>query len=293
MPKVRMPDGSFVDVGTDALFNDDGQSPFVPATTPPLQPGERFFTEADLQKAREDEKGKLYGEISRTTEELTSLREQVGTLTSAQQAEQQRLEQEKARLEAEARQREEQELDAKSLIERRSEEWNQTLAQREQEWQQRFEQAEQARQAAEAVAAKEREFGELRDYTLAQVEANKDKVHPSLLNWVSGNSKAEIDAAIARAVETTDQMAAEFQELIGGQQVNPLNLQPGQQQVVVAQPPVTPGTRATGGPGNSDPAGQQQTLTAEQINNMDMASYAQLRGKLGIGGQSNNRGLFG
>jgi hypothetical protein len=61
----------------------------------------------------------------------------------------------------------------------------------------------------------------------------------------------------------------------------------------MAQPPVTPGTRATGGPGNIDPAGQQQTLTSEQIANMDMSQYAQLRPKLGIGGQSNNRGLFG
>lgn len=288
MPKVRMPDGSLVDVGTDALFADDGSTPFVPVQTPPLQPGEKFFTEADVARIRQEEKDKLYGEISRNNQELAALREQVGTLTSAQQAEQQRLEQEQQRLEAERRAQEEKELDAKTLVERRTEEWRQQLDQVNQTWSQRFEESEQQRLAAEALAAKEREFSELRDYTQQQIAAHQNEIAPQLLPFVTGNSREEIDASIARVIASTNDIAAEMQQIT-------TPVVPPEQQVVIPQQQqvILPGTRPTGVPGNTDPAAQMQTLTQDQINNMSMSEYAKLRQQMGIGGQSNNRGLFG
>jgi hypothetical protein len=290
VPKVRMTDGSFVDVGADALFADDGTTPFTPAPLSTQAVTGRVFSEEDVARIRQEEKDKLYKQLDENRQELARLNEQIGSLTAAEQRRQAQLEEEQQRLEAEARAQEEKDLDAKSLLERREQEWNSQLTSLQQTWEQRFEQSEEQRKAAEALAQREREFGDLRDYTLAAVEANKDKIAPQLMGWIGGNSKEEVDASIARAVETTDSIANEMQQMLG----HPL-VDPNQQYVQVGQPvPPLPGTRTTAGPTNVDPAGQQvQTLTAEQIANMPMDQYAALRSKLGIGGQGNNRGMFG
>lgn len=287
MPKVRMPDGSFMDVGADAFYADDGTTPLTLAQQ--AVAGGRTFTEDDVTRIRQEEKDKLYSQIERNNNELTSLREQVGSLTAAEQRREAQLQEEQQRLAAEARAAEEQELDAKSLIQRKEQEWEQRLQEASQTWEQKFSEIDQQRQAAEALAAREREFGELRDYTLAQVEANKDKIAPQLLGWISGNSKEEVDSSIIRAIQTTDQIAEEVQQTFGQQQSGvQVSGDPTQ-----AQPPAIPGVRSTGGPANTDPSAQFQTLTAEQIANMPMDKYAALRRQIGIGGQSNERGLFG
>ena len=289
MPKVLI-DGNYIDVPESALFGDDGQTPL--SLSQQAVTG-RTFTEDDIARVRQEEKDKLYTQISRNNDELTALRDQVGSLTAAEQRRAAQLEEERQALEAEARRKEEDDLDAKTLIQRKEQEWQQQLAQTTQTWEQRFEAEAEQRRAAEALAQREREFSDLREYTLGAVQSNEDKIAPQLRQWIGGNSKEEVDASIARAIETTDQITQEMQAAISGQQ-----FVPGQQVAVVpgAQPvpPVMPGTRPTGGPANIDPAGQQsQTLTAEQINNMPMDQYAKLRSQLGIGGQGNNRGLFG
>lgn len=286
MPKVLI-DGTLVDVPDTALFSDDGASPYVP-TLGQAVTGQTFTAE-DIARARSEEKDKLYGRIDTLTQTVTALNEQVGGLTAEQQREKAAAEEEKQRLEAAARAKEEEELDAKSLIARKEQEWQQQLAATTQTWEQKFnEQAEKAA-AAEAAAAKEREFGDLRDYAIAAVKQVEDKIAPQLLGFVQGNTREEIDASIARAIETTDAIAEEMQAALGGQV-------PVQQPFVPGQPPAAPqipGTRVTTGPSGVDPGAQYQQLTAEQINAMPMDQYAKLRGQIGIGGQSSNRGLFG
>lgn len=284
MPKVRMPDGSVIEIGAESLLNDDDQ---------PLQiPTGPFFTAEDLARVRQEEKDKLYNQINRNNEELASLRDQVGSLTAAEQRRAAQLEEEQQRLAAEARAAEEQELDAKSLIQRKEQEWQQQLQQTQQTWEQKFEEERQKREQAELLREKEREFNDLKEYAQAQVAANEGKIAPQLLPWINGNSREEIDAAVVRAIETTDQIAAEMQQLVGVQDPNMIQQQiPGQP--VVPAPPVTPGTRVTTGPSNQDPGAQFQTLTNEQIKNMPLSEYAKLRGQLGIGAQGQNRGLFG
>lgn len=290
MPKVRMPDGSLVDVGTDALFADDGTTPFGnpnPQATPPGQ----TFTAEDIARARSEEKDKLYSRIESLTSELTGFKEQVGSLTAAEQRRQAQAAEEKARLEEEARKAEEADLDAKTLLQRREQDWNSQLTSLNQTWEQKFEEERKQREAAEAVAAREREFNDLRGYIQAQVEANAEKIAPQLIPWVGGNSKEEVDAAVARAVQTTDEIAASLQEALPNQQQQQIVV-PGQQQVA-PQPPAMPGTRVTTGP-QSDPNQQFQQLTAEQIQQMPMSEYAKLRDRLGVSsGSSNNRGLYG
>lgn len=289
MPKVLI-DGQYVDVSADALFADDGQTPLSFAQQAVQG---RFFTEEDVARIRAEEKDKVYGRLESVQQELAAFKETVGSLTAAEQRREAQLKEEEARLAEEARRKEEEELDAKTLLQRKDEEWKQTLAQQQEEWNSRFEQSEQERQNALALAAKEREFNDLKDYALAQIDANEDRIAPQLRNLVGGNSKEEIDASIARVIEATDGILAEVQQALPQQQML-FEQQPQvpSQQQFVAPPPPTPGTRVTATPGQ-DPGAQFQTLTKEDIDNMSMDQYAKLRGTLGIGGQGQNRGLFG
>lgn len=282
MPKVRMQDGTVIEFDAASLLDDNDQ-PIVIPTGP-------VFTAADLERVRSEEKDKLYTKIDSLTTTIDGLKEQVGGLTAEEQRRVAAAEEERTRLEAEARRQEEQGLDAATLVERARAEWEQSLNQKEQEWNSRFEQSEQARQQAEALAAREREYTDLQQYILGQVRANEDRIAPQLVQWITGNSKEEVDAAIARAIATTDAIAEEMQQALGQQQpgVQPPTVQtPG-----APAPPQLPGTRVTFAPGE-DPGVQFQQLTPEQINKMPMDQFAKLRSQIGIGGQSNNRGLFG
>jgi DNA repair exonuclease SbcCD ATPase subunit len=282
-----MPDGTVIEVGADSLLTDDDQ-PLVLPTGP-------VFTADDMARARGEEKDKLYGRIDSLTETINTLKEQVGGLTAEEQRRVAAAAEERQRLEAEARAAEEQDLDAKSLIQRKEQEWRQQLDQTTQTWEQKFAEEQARREAAEALQQREREYNDLKDYTQAQVQANAEKIAPELLPWITGNSKEEIDAAVARAVETTDQITAQFQQAMQVQPPQDPNMVQSQVpgQPVVPAPPALPGTRVTGGPVNQDPGAQFQQLSAEDIKNMPMDKYAQLRGQMGIGGQSQNRGLYG
>lgn len=296
MPKVRMNDGTIIDVPVENLLADDGQNPFVNPQTPPPPTG-RVFSEEDVARIREEEKNKLYGRIDDLGNQVKELTNQIGGLTADEQRRKAELEAEQQRLQEEARRQEESELDAKSLIERRTQEWQQTLAEKEQSWEQKLAQVEAEREAERALREKERAFNDLREYAQGAVEANKEKIAPQLFSTINGNSKEEIDAAVQRAIQITDEITADFQndvqQLLAQQQPG---VQFGQQ--VIPQPqqqvPVPVGVTPYAGPSNFDPAGAaSQQLTAQDINNMDMTKYAELRRQIGIGGTGNNRGLFG
>lgn len=293
MPKVLI-DGNLVDVPADALFADDGQTPFAqqaPAT-PVAAPA---LSEEAIAQITQQVAGELDSRLEGVNSRLEDLSGTVGSLTAAEQREKARLEQEQAALEAEQRRQEEEGLSAQELVARARAEWDNTLTQKEQEWNTRFTEQEQARQQAEALAQKEREFANLREYIAGQVEANKETIAPQLLQYIGGNTQEEVDASVARAVQTTNDILAEIQAANGGQQVDPAQVvvpQVPQQQVAAPQQAFV--TRAAAGPGNFDPTGLgQQTLTPEQIANMPMSEYANLRSRMGIGGQGQNRGLFG
>ncbi len=299
MPKVLI-NGVPTDVSLDQIFQDDGTTPFGTTATQAVTGG-RTFTEAEVEAIRAQEKDKLYGQLTRTTEELTSLREQVGGLTAEQQRREAALAEEQARLEREAQAKEEEELTSKQLLDRRQKEWEDRLAQTEQTFNSRLEAEEQKRQEAVALAAKEREFSDLREYITTQIAANADNIAPQLVQFVGGNTREEVDANIARAIEGTNQITAEMQSMLNPQQIDPATGQPVQQfqQEFVQQPQppsqvATPGVTPFSGPSAIDPSGQySQQVTPEQIANMNMTEYSNFRSKMGIGGQQTNRGLYG
>jgi hypothetical protein len=282
-----MADGSIIDVELNNLLSDDGTTPFAPPS-----PTGRVFTEEDVARIRAEEKDKVYGRLEAVQSELASFKEQVGSLTAAEQRREAQLVEEQKRLEEEARQKENEELDAKTLLQRREEEWKAEQARLEQQWNERFQTIESEKEQERVLREKEREFNDLKEYAQQQVAANSENIAPQLLQWISGNSRDEIDAAVARAIETTNALVEDMQQTINTQQIDPSTGQPYQQVVAPPAPPATPGTRVTAAPG-SDPGAQYQTLTAEQIKQMPMDQYAKMRGQLGIGGQSQNRGLYG
>lgn len=287
MPKVRMQDGSVIDVPFENLFNDDGTTPLPPPPDGPV------FTQADIERVRSEEKDKLYGKIETLQGTITELTNKVGTLTDAEQQRLEAAQAEQRRLEEEARR---EGLDGKTIqaIESTTQTFQQRLDAMEQEWQTKLEEERQARESAEALRLKEQEFNDVREYARAQYEANKDDIAPQLAAWIGGNSREEVDASIARAKETTAAIVTDLSQTQQQvQQVDPATGQPIVQQPVPPVLPALPGTRPTAGPAGQDPAQQYQQLTKEQIANMPMEQYAQLRGRLGIGGQGNNKGLFG
>lgn len=293
MPKVRLEDGTLVDVDITNILADDGQNPFVvpvPAQT---------FTAEDVERIRAEEKSKLYGNQERLQQTISSLEEKVGTLTAAEQARLDAAQAEQARLVEEAKQAE---LDAMKPNDRLEAQ----LAEQSAQWQSQLANLTESLEIERALRQKDQQFNELREYIQEQVAAHTTgetaDIAPQLVRWIGGNSKEEVDSAIARAVSTTQSILEDIQQT-QQPQIDPATGQPipqvvqDLQQIVPPQsPPTFSGSRAWSGPANLDPAGAgTQVLTAEQIANMTMSEYAQKRKTLigAAASSQSNRGMFG
>ncbi|MEX0651462.1 MAG: hypothetical protein WD186_05485, partial [Actinomycetota bacterium] len=146
----------------------------------------RTFTEAEVERIRQEEKDKVYGRVSDLTEELKREREE-------REAEKRARAEEEARAE-EARRREgEKDLDVRELLTRK-----------EQEWTDRFNQIEAQRETDRALLDKEREFNALQEYKRNILAQHEDDIMPELRDLVDGNNEAEIQAAAQRAIEKTN-----------------------------------------------------------------------------------------
>lgn len=263
----------------DTKMGDETITVQVPVATPAADPRQGWDEEAFLksdavqnllrqaqQNARQEEKDKLYQTIE-------GLKSSVTELKSGREAEVQAAA-EKARKEAEeAAKKHFDETQAKDL-----------LAEAEQKWQARFDemqaQAQAEKAAAEAMAAKEREFSDLRDYTQQVIKASEDEIAPELAHLVRGNSREEVDASLAQIKAAS---AAIVQSI--------------QQNIPTPPAPAPRGVAPTGayaaGNGPLEQITQTRTLSAQDIANMPMAEYAKLRGSLGVDRQNSYRGLFG
>lgn len=293
MPKVRLEDGTLVDVDITNILADDGQNPFVvpaPAQT---------FTAEDVERIRSEEKTKLYGANERLQQTIDELKGQVGNLTAAEQARLDAAQAEQARLAEEAKQAE---LDAMKPNDRLEAQ----LAEQSAQWQSQLANLTESLETERALRQKDQQFNELREYIQSQVAAHTQgpdaDIAPEVAEWIGGNSKEEVDANITRAQATTKAILDQIQQT-QQPQIDPATGQPvpqvvqDLQQIVPPQsPPTFAGSRAWSGPANLDPAGVgTQVLTAEQIANMPMAEYAQKRKTLigAAASSQSNRGMFG
>ncbi|GHB52297.1 hypothetical protein GCM10010331_44850 [Streptomyces xanthochromogenes] len=249
---------------TPAAGTDDGNGQTITVAVPP-QETPRTFTEDDLNKARQQEREKLYGRLEAQDETLKQLKADLDARETARKAEEAAAADAIAQAEKEAEEKRRRELSAKSL-----------LAEKETEWETKLASLQAQIAERDALAAKERQFNELQQYQAQALAAAADEIAPELHDLVRGNTREEIDASLAAMKAKS---AAIVQSLQAAQTQARAQMQ---------------GTQPTGygiGPGGSIPDTRQ--LTVQEINDMDMSQFGELRKQLGIGQSANSRGLFG
>lgn len=233
---------------------------------------ERVFSAEDIAKARKEEKDKLYGEITSLKEQFTSAQKTLQEIQDQKAQELAEAQRKQAEKDAAAKAAREEEMSAKTLFESKLKETNDT-------WEERFNKLQQERDNERVLAAKEREYNELVDYRNAQLQANANDIAPQFHNFVVGNSKEQIDSAIAQAKAATQSI---FDEVAAARQ---------------QQQPQQRGVSATGYTALGPLDGQmgQKTYTPEEINAMSMAEYAEFRQKSGLAGNdaARQRGILG
>jgi hypothetical protein len=237
-------------------------------TTPEV--GEDFLPNVDsvkeaIQKARAQEKAKLYPQLEKLQEELVSLRQK------EQERETKEAERKAARAAREAdaaaerKKQEESELEVRDL-----------LAKKEKEWQSQLESERKEREKAFALLEREREFQELQQYRQQRIEAERSNIIPTLIDLVAGNSKDEIEQSILSLKQKTAQILED---------VASAKSQSRKDMV---------GTRITvpaSGPLDND--SDSRTYSPDDVKNMSLADYAKNRQRLLGGGNNSGQGLFG
>lgn len=268
----------------DPIYPIAGGSITPPEVTPPT-PAPPGFTQADLdaavtaavEKARQQEKDKLYGKIEAQGTQLQAFESQVQQLLDKNKADADAEAARVAQAEADAKAKAEGELSAKELLERRTAEQAEELARYKAEQDARFAQIATERAAEQATLSKEREFVALQAFTNQAVDAAKADIAPQLLQYIGGNTEAEVTASIEQAKATSQELVTAMKQ--------------AQQAATAQQRGVSPTGFTPTGP--LDTLDQTRQVSAQDIAQMTMAEYAEFRKKAGIGGNTQNRGLYG
>ncbi len=251
---------------------DDQVTVTVPVVDDPVLVTKDGLTAEDLrkavEKARQEERDKLYPKISKQEEIFKATQEELKALREAKEAEEKSRQQTAKEAEAAKKKAAEEEMSAKELI-----------ALKEKEWSERLNELKQEQELERAAFQKEKFFGALREYTQQEVGAAvaAGELAPELADLVSGNTQEEIDASI-NTMKAKSQVIAE-------------NFVAATQQ----QRAATRGVSATGyaptGPMDNEPGTKR--YTPEQIAAMDMSEWAKIRPHLIGGAASNqNRGMY-
>lgn len=242
--------------GTITVPKPEEEEPPAATETPAAQQGfqqgsegdgrGKTFTEEDLNRVRQQEKDKLYGRLSEMEEQLKAMRE---------------------REEAEAREREEAEARERQEAERKQEEEmevRELLTKKEQEWQNQFQTLQQEMAQKDALLEREREFQQLENYRQQRLAEHEEDIMPELRDMVQGNTPEEIDASVSALVEKTSRILGE----VAAAQQQHRQQMPGPRVTAPAMGPLEQNESA------------QQTLTADDIRNMDMKTYREYRDQL-------------
>ena len=226
------------------------------AESNPVVDSKPGYTEVDLQRVREQEKSKLYPQIDSLKEEINLLKKD----REAQLAEANRIAAEKAE---EARKKAESEMDVRTLLE-----------QKEQEWKTQLEEIRQESARKDALLERERQYAELTAYRNRRLAEEQENIMPELVDLISGNSADEIEQSITGLRERSSKI-----------------LESAQQAMQSARRDMK-GTSTTLPPTMENNSGQQQ-FTADQIAAMSVTEYAKYRDRLFPGASNQNKGIFG
>lgn len=244
----------------------------------PVGQGDDFFTKAQVEemlgKVRKEEKDKLYPQMSKWQEQAKTMEEELRRIResneAAQQAEQARLEKEKA--DAERQHREE--ADLRTLLD----EERARREQQETDWQNQLQALRDEQAVKEAALEKERYYLSLQDYRNRKLaeERENDTIDPRLVDYIQGDSEEEIDASIAMAKQKTEEL---FQEFAAAQA-----RRPAPRGVYPTSPITGPSDMITGG---------TKTFTPDDIKNMSMTEFAKYRSSLLNVARPQDRGILG
>ena len=253
----------------------DNNPEVAEATEPQLTPAELFAEDTLLpntndvkdaiQKARAQEKAKLYPQMEKLQEELSLLRKEREERAAQESERAAKRQAREAEREAEKKAKAEDEMSFKQLLKTKEEEFQSQLAQ---------ERAERKRLAA--TLEREKEYQELQQYRNSRLESERENIIPELIDMITGNSKDEIEQSIlqlktksAQIFDSVAQVAQQSRKEMSGTRI----------------------TAPASGPLDND--SEQNSYTPDSISNMSMADYAKNRAKLL--GNTNNRGqgLFG
>jgi hypothetical protein len=216
-------------------------------TTPPTTPAPTgpVFSVEDIEKARQEEKSKLYPAIDELKGELATLR--------AEREEREKREAKEADDAAKAAKKAaDEDKSAKEL-----------LAEKENEWQAKMDEMNNRLAQRDAMLEKEREFAELERYRLQRLGDEDNEIIPALREYVQGDSPDEIERAIA----TAKQKSADILAFAAAGQAQRRQESKG---TSVTSPPV--------GPMDADQA--YKNYTQEEIQNMPMSEWVKVREQL-------------
>jgi len=212
-----------------------------------------------LARVRSQEKEKLYPQIDKLKEELDAIKKEREAELAARAAE----------AEAKAKQQQEaleNDMDVRSL-----------LKTKEQEWQEQLERERQERERAFALLEREKSFADLQNYRTQRVDSERENIIPELIDLISGNTREEIDASVEGLKERSARI-----------------LESAQSAMQNARREMT-GTRVTTPPaGPLDTQSDSRNFTAEDIQSMSMNEYAKYRERImSDAARGKSRGLFG
>jgi hypothetical protein len=257
MAKNNAPEGDIISVPVDSpqveQFVEDAMS----------KTNSKLFSQDEVENIRKQEKDKMYKRLEEADLRVKAMEEQMNIISSEREAARKEAE-ERATKEAEIlRQRELDELSAKELLLKKEDEFNQRINTVEQEWQGRLAEIESQRQAQEALLEKERQMQELVHYRNQRLQQEQEAIIPELIDLVSGNSPEEIENSISILRERSSAIIESIQQATQQSQGR-LRGAP------VTAPPVGPMETQT----------EYQQLSADDIRNMSMEKYAQMRERL-------------
>jgi membrane-associated HD superfamily phosphohydrolase len=249
-------------------------TPEVVESTAP-SPAELFAEEALLpntdkvaeaiQKARAQEKDKLYPQLNKLQEEIGLLRKEreERLALDAQRAEKRK--QREAEREAEKKAQQEEEMSFKKLLKTKEEEWASKLETERTE-----------RERAFALLEREREFQELQQYRQQRLEQERDNIIPELIDLISGNTRDEIEQSIAglkersaKIFDSVAQVAQQSRKEMTGSRI----------------------TMPASGPLDND--SDSRMYSPDDISKMSLQDYAKNRSKLIGNSKNSGQGLFG
>ena len=237
----------------------------IPAQENPSEVGSVYSAD-DIAKAREQEKAKLYPQMEKMKEELSSLKKAREEQATKEAEREQRNAEELVRKEAQKKEEEESELSFKDLLKKK-----------EQEFQSQLEAERLERERAFALLEQERKFQEVMNYRQQRVEQERDNIVPELIDLIDGNSADEVEQSISMLKEKSARILSSAQQA----------MQSARQQMA--------GTRITNpaaGPLDND--SEQKTYSPDSIREMSLADYAKQRAKLlGTAASNRGQGLFG